>query len=214
MELNYEKIDFSETNKEPKYLVCFIHGYGANGRDLLSLAYEFKDIIPNAIFISPNAPNLLANYPDSYYWFPLEHFTSDYLENSVNQAVPIFNQFLGKIQKQYNITNANSFIFGFSQGSMLALHSGLIQQENFKAIISCSGGCISKPKQNYINNNGPVIMTHGENDEILAVDYTLNSLIFLKEQQVNLAYKIIKEDGHYISSTALKFIRSEIKKKF
>ena len=39
-----------------KQLIVLLHGYGADGNDLIGLAPHFAEALPDAAFVSPHAP--------------------------------------------------------------------------------------------------------------------------------------------------------------
>ena len=41
-------------------LVVLLHGYGANGNDLIAIATQWRNLMPGAAFVAPNAPEPLA----------------------------------------------------------------------------------------------------------------------------------------------------------
>ena len=41
---------------QAKQLVVFLHGYGADGNDLIALGREWARVLPHAAFVSPHAP--------------------------------------------------------------------------------------------------------------------------------------------------------------
>ena len=53
--LNGPKI-LPENNNKVKNAVVFLHGYGANGNDLINIGFHWKENFKNTVFISPNAP--------------------------------------------------------------------------------------------------------------------------------------------------------------
>ena len=62
--------------KEPKSgvtrsVVVFLHGYGANGADLLGRADPLSDHLADTLFIAPDAPEMCAGAPMGYQWFPI-----------------------------------------------------------------------------------------------------------------------------------------------
>jgi phospholipase/carboxylesterase len=57
------------SGKTPKQLVIFVHGYGADGNDLIGLASYFQNILPDALFLSPHAPDPCPMNPAGYQWF-------------------------------------------------------------------------------------------------------------------------------------------------
>ncbi len=52
-------------------LVIFLHGYGADGDDLIGLAEPLAPHLPNTRFLAPNAPERCVNNPMGYQWFPI-----------------------------------------------------------------------------------------------------------------------------------------------
>jgi phospholipase/carboxylesterase len=57
---------------QPRQLVLMLHGYGANGKNLLELACELQKAVPQALFISVNAVEPWeGGFPDCYQWFSL-----------------------------------------------------------------------------------------------------------------------------------------------
>ena len=54
-----------------KQLVIILHGYGADGADLISLGKQWQQLLPDAAFVAPNAPQFCQNPPMGYQWFPL-----------------------------------------------------------------------------------------------------------------------------------------------
>ena len=49
--------------------VVFLHGYGANGADLLGLADPLSEHLPDTLFIAPNAPETCPGAPFGFQWF-------------------------------------------------------------------------------------------------------------------------------------------------
>ena len=64
-------------------LVVFLHGYGADGKDLIDLANPFGMALPNASFISPDAPHPCAMSPQGRQWFPIEEIPKGAIKASL-----------------------------------------------------------------------------------------------------------------------------------
>jgi len=56
---------------EMRSCVVFLHGYGANGADLLGLADPLAEHMPDTLFLAPDAPEDCAGSPMGYQWFPI-----------------------------------------------------------------------------------------------------------------------------------------------
>ena len=52
-------------------VVVFLHGYGADGNDLLGLADPLAPHMPDTVFLAPNAPERCTVNPMGYQWFPI-----------------------------------------------------------------------------------------------------------------------------------------------
>ena len=56
---------------ETRSAVVFLHGYGANGADLLGLADPLGEHLPDTLFVAPDAPEACAGAPMGFQWFPI-----------------------------------------------------------------------------------------------------------------------------------------------
>ena len=45
------------------HLVVLLHGYGADGNDLIGLAEHWREFLPGAAFVAPNAPDRVPGAP-------------------------------------------------------------------------------------------------------------------------------------------------------
>ncbi|MFX9073383.1 hypothetical protein ABTN28_19140, partial [Acinetobacter baumannii] len=50
------------------HLVVLVHGYGADGSDLIGLAPHWQRLLPGAAFVAPNAPERIPGMPWGYQW--------------------------------------------------------------------------------------------------------------------------------------------------
>ena len=118
--------------KKPKYLVVFLHGYGANGVNLLDLAYEFRSVLPEAHFISPDGVQPWeGGFPDAYQWFSLKSGLNgldlDLMSQEIKNSNKILEDFINHQLDRFDIMAENLFIIGFSQGAMMSIYQGLIK---------------------------------------------------------------------------------------
>ena len=54
-----------------RQLVVFLHGYGADGNDLIEIGRAWQGLLPHAAFVSPHAPEPCGQAPVGRQWFPL-----------------------------------------------------------------------------------------------------------------------------------------------
>src|SRR5688572_13453454 len=107
--------------------VILLHGLGANGANLLDIGKMMARNFPNTVFISPNAPFEFDMMPgmDGYQWFPLTNWSPKSMLDGANKAAPILNEFIDEVLTKYNLPAEKLALIGFSQGTMMALHTAL-----------------------------------------------------------------------------------------
>ncbi len=159
------------SGRKPSYLIVFLHGYGANGADLFDLSNAFSNVMPDAYFLAPDAPNDCAMSPLGKEWFPIEKIPLGAVEASKE-----FLNFIKKEAEKIDINLDKVILIGFSQGSMMSLQSILMSEEKFCAVIGYSGG-LQLPNieccrnlihdGKHIHSNTPVLLVHGEEDQVV-----------------------------------------------
>src|SRR5450432_1286193 len=77
-----------------RQLVVFLHGYGADGNDLIEIGKAWQNMMPQAAFVSPHAPNPCGQAPTGREWFPLTFRNPDERWLGVNAAAPVVEAFL------------------------------------------------------------------------------------------------------------------------
>ena len=171
-------------------LVVFLHGYGADGKDLIDLANPFSMAMPNATFISPDAPHPCTMSPSGREWFPIDQIPTGAIKASENLISLIQDE-----AKSLNLSFKDVILIGFSQGAMMSLQCLLINNQQFSAIIGYSGALreenveaahnqIINGKHNFANT--PVLLIHGEKDEVVP----FQSLISSKNLLNNIGFNI------------------------
>src|SRR5512134_4017028 len=123
----------------PKQLIVLLHGVGADGGDLISLAPYYHSVLPGAYIVSPNAPFPFDMAPFGYMWFSIGNLGPATRTNGVRVAAPMLNAFLDAELARHQLTDAELLLVGFSQGAMMALHVGLRRDRAPAGIVSHSG---------------------------------------------------------------------------
>ncbi len=120
--------------------VVFLHGYGANGADLLGLADPLADHLPDTLFVAPDAPENCAGSPFGYQWFPIPWIDGSSEEESsrgMQQAVEDLNAFLDALMVDEDLLPEQVCLFGFSQGTMMSLHVAPRREDRHHDVASC-----------------------------------------------------------------------------
>src|SRR4029079_8469124 len=77
-----------------KRLVVFLHGYGADGNDLIDLGRAWQGLLPDTAFVSPDTPEPCGQSPAGKQWFPLFTRAQNERWEGVKKATPRLEQFL------------------------------------------------------------------------------------------------------------------------
>ncbi|HEX2581160.1 MAG TPA: alpha/beta fold hydrolase [Dongiaceae bacterium] len=145
-------------------LVVLLHGYGANGEDLLSLAEAWD--LPDCDFLAPNAPFPCEGVPYGYQWFGLDGDRSTYFSKAVH-AGTLIEPYLDAALAERRLAPERLALVGFSQGGMMALHVGLRRKQCPAALVSYSGMLIGAEHLDEITVRPPVLLVHGTEDPII-----------------------------------------------
>jgi phospholipase/carboxylesterase len=149
-----------------KQLIIFLHGYGADGRDLLSLGETFAESLQHAAFSAPDAP-----YPCEMgmgrQWFSLPSLGFQVLADGVSSAVPILDNYIDQQLRRFSLTEKSLALVGFSQGAMMALSAGLRRRQPLAGIVACSGALADPMLPQEIRSRCPVLLVHGDEDTVV-----------------------------------------------
>ncbi|MEM9524915.1 MAG: dienelactone hydrolase family protein [Pseudomonadota bacterium] len=152
-------------------LVIFLHGYGANGADLLGLADPLAPHMPDTAFYAPDAPEACTYNPMGFQWFPipwLDGSSHEAAERSMKAALGDVSAFLDKVLEDEGLEPENSILFGFSQGAMMSLHLAPRRSRPVAGVVGFSGRLLEPGRlQDEVVSKPPVLLVHGDADEVV-----------------------------------------------
>ncbi|QPH53407.1 alpha/beta hydrolase [Pontivivens ytuae] len=154
-------------------LVILLHGYGADGNDLIGLADPLAPHLPNVTFLSPNAPERNAVNPMGYQWFPIPWMDGSSeveMGQSFARSVDLLNTYLDEVAEQEGIPASRTVLVGFSQGTMMSLHVGPRRAEQLAGIVGFSGRLLESDALDEVRTKPPVQLVHGDADEVVPFD--------------------------------------------
>ncbi len=162
--------------KEPlsgstRSVVVFLHGYGANGADLLGLADPLSEHLPDTLFISPDAPENCAGSPMGFQWFPIpwiDGSSEEEAERGLHAAADDLNAFLDGILVDEDLLPEQMVLVGFSQGTMMSLHVAPRREDPVAGIVAFSGRLLSPDSlEDEVLSRMPVLLVHGDQDDVV-----------------------------------------------
>jgi phospholipase/carboxylesterase len=187
-----------------KQLVILCHGYGSDGNDLIALAPFWQQILPDADFIAPNAPQRCDGNPMGYQWFPISRLDPAEIAAGVSGAAPVLEAFISTQLAERGLDASQLALVGFSQGTMMALHVGL-RMAAPPACIAGFSGALAMPERlpQEIRSRPPVLMVHGEVDDMLPVTRMYMAVQALGAADVPVQWHVSPGLGHSIDQTGL-----------
>jgi phospholipase/carboxylesterase len=193
-----------------RQLVVFLHGYGADGNDLIELGRAWQQLLPQAAFVSPHAPEPCSQAPVGRQWFALTFHDPNERWVGVNKAAPVLERFIDAELTRHNLPPAALALVGFSQGTMMALHVGLRRSAPPAAIVGYSGLLVLPPDGKLekvaaeIKSRPPVLLVHGDQDELIPPQALFQSAQGLAALGVSVEWHLSAGIGHGIDPEGLR----------
>jgi phospholipase/carboxylesterase len=189
---------------KPTSLVVLLHGYGANGDDLIPLAQEWQPLLPSTAFVSPNAPQAIPGYPGGLQWFALSLRDPDEYWAGVTSAAPALNEFIDAELARLKLSADRLALVGFSQGCMMALHIGPRRSIAPAGIVGLSGRIVGEQHlRRDAKSFPPVLLVHGEEDDLIPVDAVHHAREVLADAGFAVEWHVRPGLGHGIDMETL-----------
>ena len=192
----------------PKNIVLLLHGFGSSGTDMISLAPQWQDALPDTLFLAPHAPQRCTMLAAGYQWWGLSGFAPSALAAGAASAAPAIDAFIDRKLAQYGLTEADLALVGFSQGTMMALHIALRRPRTVAAVVGYSGmltgtaelapDAFSKP---------PVLLVHGTADPVVPIAALHMAESELKRLGVEVTTHISHGTAHSVDPVGLRLGR-------
>jgi len=192
-------------------LVVFLHGYGADGNDLIDIGRSWQQYLPRAAFVSPHAPEPCGQAPVGRQWFPLTFRDPNERWRGVNKAAPQLEQFIDAELNRHKLPPSALALVGFSQGTMMALHVGLRRATAPAAIVGYSGILVTPPQEaeldafaSSITSRPPVLLVHGDRDDLIPVQALFQAAQGLAALELAVEWHLSAGVGHGIDAEGLR----------
>lgn len=198
--------------------VVFLHGYGADGADLLGLADPLAPHLPDTVFLAPDAPQPCSGNPFGRQWFPipwLDGSSEEAARQGMAEAVDDLNAFLDKMMADEGLTPDRVILFGFSQGTMMALHVAPRRDQPVAGVVAFSGRLLEpEALATEARVKPPVLLLHGDQDPVVPFADMQQAANGLVAAGFEVYGHVMKGTPHGIApdglSVALAFIRDRL----
>ena len=187
----------------PKQLVVLCHGLGADGHDLIDLAPTWSHALPDALFVSVDAP---FQHPSGFgrQWWDVGDRSPPVVEAGVRRAAGYLNAFIDAELGRLGLPVEAFALMGFSQGAMTVLFTGLRRTVAPRAILAFSGALVAPDTLTAeLANRPPVLLVHGEADDVVPVHRSRDAEVALRAADVPVEAVYVPRLGHGIDDTGL-----------
>ena len=210
--------------REPKSgttrsVIVLLHGYGANGADLLGLADPLGEHLPDTLFVAPDAPESIPGYPGGFPWVPLPwvpNSRDEEAERGLMAASDDLNAYLDALMVDEDVLPEQVVLFGFSQGTMMALHVAPRREDAVAGVVGFSGRLLApEDLVDDVVARPPILLVHGDADDVVPVQSLPEAVDALQKAGFEDVFAhIMKGTAHGIApdglSVALAFMRDKL----
>lgn len=203
---------------QAKSLVVFVHGYGANGADLLDLGDALAPHLPDTAFVAPDAADRVPGAPGGYQWFPIPRFDGSSAEVAaagLARSAADLSGFIDQRLGYEGLGPAAVALVGFSQGAMMALEVAPRRGVAMAAVVAISGRLLEPERlQAETLVRPPVLVMHGDQDAVVAFAEMGLAADALVAAGFETFGHVMKGTGHGIAqdglATALAFLKQHL----
>jgi len=203
---------------ELRSVVVFLHGYGANGADLIGLADPLAEHLPDTMFVAPDAPEECAGSPMGYQWFPIpwiDGSSEEAATQGMEQATADLNAFLDALMVDLDVLPEQVVLFGFSQGTMMALHVAPRRDDEMSGLIGFSGRLMNPDAlTDEVTQHPPILLVHGDQDDVVPISNLPEAVEALQNAGFKEVYAhVMKGTSHGIAPDGLQVALAFMKDK-
>jgi phospholipase/carboxylesterase len=189
---------------KPRQLVILLHGLGADGNDLIGLQQYWGRVLPEAEFVSPNAPFPCDMAPYGYQWFSVQDRSPPTVLAGVRAAAPLLDAYITDELEKRGLTESETALVGFSQGTMMSLFVGLRREKPLAGILGYSGRLIAPELlPDELRSKPSVLLVHGTDDPMVPYDSMATAEAALTKAGVPVETMACPGIGHSIDPEGL-----------
>ncbi len=185
-------------------MVVILHGYGADGADLIDLGRSWSKALPEAVFVAPDAPEPLpGGIMAGRQWFPLTERDPHEYKSGARAAAPSLERFIQAELQHYGIGQSALALVGFSQGAMMALQVGLRLPVQPAAIVAYSGLLPGPDSMGDVSGAPSVLIVHGADDDVVEPFHLTAAETVLAGKGISVSSHLLPQLGHSIDERGM-----------
>ena len=204
MTLEFEAV---RASGQPTHLFVFVHGYGADGHDLIGLAQVFQQLYPEANYLAPHAPDPCVLNPTGRQWFPvywLDGSDPSEMARDFAKNAKVFDAWLSEQIEEANVPADQVVLLGFSQGCMMCLEIGPRRSEQLGAVLGFSGRLIERERlKDELKTTPPILLVHGNADDVVPYESLAQATEGLRAVGLDVVAHTSPDTAHGIAPDGL-----------
>lgn len=204
--MNLVHATYEPSGKGPHPTILALHGWGANGLDLLGIAPyicggRFRVVCPQGPVETPIGPGVTG-----FGWFPFSGGGPPDVP-AMLEGRQCLRAFLHEYQSEHSVDPHSLVLLGFSQGGVMAYSLGLPEPDRFAGLCVLSSWLVQPLLDELGVQVGsaaslPALVQHGSRDDLIDVDRARESIEILRNLRVPVKYQEY-DMGHEISARSL-----------
>ncbi len=202
----------------PSELVILVHGYGADGNDLIGLGPDLARVLPGALFVAPHGPEACEMAPMGRQWFSLGGYDPERMRRDpafrqdmrgamaegALKAAPVLDAFIDQELEGAGLDENRLALVGFSQGTMMSLQVGLRRRSACACIVGFSGSLVGAERLgDEIATRPPILLVHGDADETVPLGSLFEAVAGLGAAELSVLWHVSRGAGHTIAPDGL-----------
>jgi|TARA_Y100000310_G_scaffold292572_1_gene321420 phospholipase/carboxylesterase len=191
--------EFEPLSGSADSLCVMIHGYGADGSDMIAVAAEMSVFLPNTHFMAPNGPEPCPTAPGYYQWYSFGSGREGADQGAATVA-PLINRYADIQLERLGLEDSRLIMFGFSQGGGIIIEAALRRARTCAALLCFTSAIRNRDKlADEITARPPTMLIHGELDDVVPIRHVINTAEILEEHGISVRYHICPGIGHTLN---------------
>ena len=206
--------------KSDQMILILLHGWGADGRDLIDLAAPIQAELPHLGLFTPHAPYPCSANPMGRQWFEL---TERFFEKpasvlaEIEDVSQLIDEMIEAVMTELSIGRDQIMLGGFSQGGMMTLYlasqNAADKDMKLAGYASIAGALIAPDRLVPAGETAaPIWLAHGQMDQVVPFAAMEKAQTELAEQRYDVSVCVRPMMAHSIDMPTVESLIAFIKK--